>query len=322
MRLSAHQEAQGIQRLRERNLPVWVTLADGTRCDVAKLDVADLQRLRWEEEQAWAKRILATQAGTQERAEVIRTAYDTVVTVMDRYRDGASNRSLGLNLNLIGPFVERLLRRQMRHGLSGQFFEIGFGRGILLKWLADKGFEVAGLDPSVVLLEQATELLGPALNGCLHLGTLLDLPQAVKERRFGLVYSNDVIEHIPPDEVVENLRQAYLLLEPRGLLVTVTPNWHGRPSDVTRDWCPPRTEAKALHLQEYSLRDMTSMLRQVGFRRVVTPLFRTHHRVVVAGGGFAGMKRLFEPWLEWLPYRLARNLIAGFSLTTTIAVKD
>src|SRR4029453_9238647 len=98
-----------------------------------------------------------------------------------------------------------------------------------------------------------------------------------------LVYWNDVLEHIPVDEAAEYVAHIHRLLAPRGQLVTITPNWLLRPSDVTGDFCPPRTEARGLHLKEYRLAEVTRLLKRAGFRRVATPLGTTHTRVVLCG---------------------------------------
>jgi hypothetical protein len=101
--------------------------------------------------------------------------------------------------------------------------------------------------------------------------------------------------------------------------MTITPNWHIRPSDVTRDVFPPRTEASGLHLKEYTLREVTALLRQAGFRKVATPLLVTHRTMLLCGGGLASWKRCFEPCLEWLPFLPARLLCRGMGLSITLA---
>ena len=118
-----------------------------------------------------------------------------------------------------------------------------------------------------------------------------------------LIYWNDVLEHIPPDEVAEYVSHIYRILAPGGLLVTITPNWLLRPSDVTGDFCPWRTEARGLHLKEYRLAEVTQLLRQAGFRSVATPLFATHQRLYTYANGGRAIKERIELWLERLPVK-------------------
>jgi SAM-dependent methyltransferase len=105
-------------------------------------------------------------------------------------------------------------------------------------------------------------------------------------------------------------------------LITITPNWHVRPSDITRLFQPARTAAAGVHLKEYTLREVTSLLRQAGFARVATPLVVLPGRMVLCGTGLAGLKRAAERGLEALPYALTRLFCRGAALSTTIATKD
>jgi SAM-dependent methyltransferase len=200
-------------------------------------------------------------------------------------------------------------------------FEAGFGSGVLLKGVSDAGFTVAGIEVSATMHAEARRLLGPAHADHLYLGTFVGHEFPPVDRQFSLIYWNDVFEHIPPDEIRDYLRQIHAMLVPGGQLITITPNWHLRPWDVSRAFCPPRTESSGLHLKEYTLREVTSLLRQCGFDRVATPLAVTPKRVAICGSGLAGVKRLFEPALEWLPFGLTRLLARGMGISTTLATK-
>ena len=138
---------------------------------------------------------------------------------------------------------------------------------------------------------------------------------------WSLIYWNDVFEHIPPDEIGDWLQRIYQMLPPGGQLVTITPNWLCRPSDVTGRICPPRTEAEGLHLKEYTLAEVSGMLRRTGFTHVATPLVVMPQQIVLCGNGLIGLKRLLEPSLERLPYRFARLLCRGLGLSCTVATK-
>jgi SAM-dependent methyltransferase len=215
-----------------------------------------------------------------------------------------------------------LLKRQQQRGQSARFFEIGYGSGTLLRIVADAGFPLAGIEIAASLHEQAVEQVGPKYADCLHLGDFLACEAALADGPWSLVYWNDVFEHIPPDEIGDWLTRIHEMLAPGGQLVTVTPNWHCRPSDITAAVCPPRTAAEGLHLKEYTLAEVYDMLRRAGFARVATPLVVLPQRLVMCGRGLVGLKRRCEPILEWLPFRLAKLLCRGFALTCTVATKE
>ena len=177
--------------------------------------------------------------------------------------------------------VLRLLERQVARGEGRpRLFEIGYGSGVLLKEVRDFGYDVGGIEVSAAMRERAVRAAGRAVRradcwwATSGSSRPTDLPGPPT-----LVYWNDVLEHVPVDEAAEYLAHIHELLAPRGQLVTITPNWLMRPSDVTGDFCPPRTEARGLHLKEYRLAEVMRLLKRAGFRRVATPLATTSQRV-------------------------------------------
>jgi SAM-dependent methyltransferase len=217
--------------------------------------------------------------------------------------------------------VAKLLSRWQARGVSPRFFEVGYGSGVFLHRIQQQGYEVAGIEVSAAMREHACRLFGPGHEKDLLLGDVLGWELAPDQPPYHVAYWNDVFEHIPPDEIGDYLDKIHDLLIPGGALVTITPNWHTRPNDVTVAMYPPRTEAAGLHLKEYSLREVTRLLRKRGFSRVATPLFFTHNRAFICRGGLAWLKCLLEPTLEWLPFRLAQILCRGFCLSCTLAAK-
>jgi SAM-dependent methyltransferase len=298
-----------------------VTLADGSRRDLGGLLRDELVFLQWEQERAFAAQILAAPKGSAMRAEITSRAYDTVTNILAALR-GAGNDSLVMGLH---PKQERLVLKllaQQRHqGLAASFFEIGYASGKLLKRIGDAGFPIAGIEVSSAMRDRAKRLLGPAHHASLHVGRLLDLEESLAGTHWSLVYWNDVFEHIPADEIGDWLRRIHAMLVPGGKLVTITPNWHVRPSDVTAMMRPPRSEAAGLHFKEYTLREVRQLLRRAGFENIAAPLGVTSQRIVLCGSGLLAAKCFVEPALEWLPFRLAKLACRGFGLSCTIATK-
>jgi len=301
--------------------PIQVSLADGSPQELDGLDRKQLVDLQWQQEQAFRRRILDAPKGSAERAEAVRQAYDTVTNILAAL-DPAGDRPLVMGLH---PRYERmllgLLRRQQKRGLRPSFFEIGYASGVLLDRVSQWGFPAAGIEVSAAMHERASRLLRRNHEVELHLGDFLRADLAAHRARYSLVYWNDVFEHVPPDEILDYLRKIHELLIPGGQLVTVTPNWHTRPWDVTRMVAPLRTEAAGLHLKEYTLGEVAGLLREAGFEHVATPLVVTRKRALLCGVGLAGLKCLVEPWLELLPVRAAGLLSRGLGLSETIATK-
>ena len=76
-----------------------------------------------------------------------------------------------------------------------------------------------------------------------------------------------------------------------------------------------------MHLKEYTLVEVSRLLRRAGFTRVATPLIVVPQRVVFCGNGLIGLKRLLEPGLERLPFPFAKLLCRGLGLSCTLATK-
>jgi SAM-dependent methyltransferase len=311
-----------------------VALADGTRLDLSTLTPAELLRLQFDQEQAFAGRFVEFPKRTAERAAAFAQGYDTVTAIYAAANGMTGPVVMGLDRRY-EALVLGLLREQQLAGVMPRLFEVGYGSGVLLERISRQGFAVGGIEVSPAMYAQACDAL-PSQRDNLLLGDFMSLEWADSNLRdrsskqqkvleksgYTLVYWNDVFEHIPRDEIADYLARIYDLVAPGGILVTITPNWHIRPNDVTGDFCPPRTEARGVHLKEYSLREVTSLLRAAGFATVATPLFVTPNRIYRCGGGLASVKRLFEPVLELLPFTLAKFLVRGFGMSCTIARRE
>jgi SAM-dependent methyltransferase len=299
-----------------------VRLADGRELALDGLSVRELQSLQWEQEQQFAQVMMALPRGSSARGRAIAQAYDTICSILAA-QEGDRGRPLVMGFDpRYVALVLGLLKQQETLGIGRpRLFEVGYGSGALLAEVGSRGYAAGGIEVSAMMRDQAASHLGERYADGLLLGDL----RCVDERELGgrptLVFWNDVLEHVPPDEIGEYLDAIYRLLTPGGALVTITPNWLLRPSDVTGDFCPLRTTARGLHLKEYRLAEVVALLRASGFHRVATPLFATHGRMVRCGRGGVRVKQWVEPWLDLLPVRAAHLLCRGLAMSTTIAWK-
>lgn len=299
-----------------------ITRANGTLQPLDDLSDDELDHLHWEEEREFARRIAEAQKGSEERAQAFQEGYDTVTTIIGRrYGESSAGLVMGLNPRYV-RFVLKLLGGYQSSGVEmPKLFEVGYGSGAVLEEVAAAGFGVAGIEVSTRMREQALRRLPANSHSGIYLGDFLSLDLGKDMGTFQVAYWNDVFEHLPPDENLDYLRKMHDLLAPGGVLLTITPNWHLRPGDVTGLYKPPRSEAEGFHLREYTLREMVKLLKQAGFANVTMPLFVTRKSTAIFGNGLINFKRRFEPLLEYLPYSLTRLLCRGFAMSCTLAVK-
>jgi SAM-dependent methyltransferase len=80
-----------------------------------------------------------------------------------------------------------------------------------------------------------------------------------------LCFSNQVMEHLHPDDALEQLRNIHRALAPGGRYVCLTPNRLNGPHDVSAHF---DTEATCFHLREYSITELARVMRAAGFKHI------------------------------------------------------
>ena len=83
---------------------------------------------------------------------------------------------------------------------------------------------------------------------------------------FGIVLSNQVIEHMHPDDLVDHFRNVRLILKSGGKYIFTTPNKYAGPSDISYVFnCDT---PKGMHLKEYTNLEIKKMLNHAGFNSI------------------------------------------------------
>ena len=229
---------------------------------------------------------------------------------------------MGLHLRHVRLVLD-LLGRQQRRGLDARFFEIGYGAGHAPGAGPQRGIPLCrnrGLRGHASDGRRATGAGGPAAS---PRGQFPRQRATGSGNRWSLVYWNDVFEHIPPDEIGDWLARIHAMLVPGGQLLTITPNWHVRPSDATVAFCPPRTGVCRLALEGiYTPRGerLAAPGRVPLDRDAAGRNSRAYHSV--RQRRFALASACSSPRWNGCRSALARLLCRGMGLNCTIATKD
>ncbi|MFO0943750.1 MAG: class I SAM-dependent methyltransferase [Pirellulales bacterium] len=303
----------------------WIQLADGSSMAIDSLSLEQLIQLQCEQEPQFAKLIATSEKNSIHRAEITQTAYGSICAILDEQatrRQSAGVFSMGMDARY-ADLVLSLLESQRNRGISGGLFELGCSAGALLGQADQAGYRVGGLEVVPELLDRAREQIASPNHHNLFLGDFRKIDLEHVQSTFSVAYWNDVFEHIPVDEIHEYLTRLYGLLKPGGVLVTITPNWHMRPSDVTMNFRPPRSQAEGFHLKEYTLGEVCNLLHAAGFSAVQTPAFISRNKIHLNGFlSLTDIKCVLEPMLEWLPFRFAVQICRRLGFSCTIAVKS
>ena len=164
------------------------------------------------------------------------------------------------------------------------FLEIGAGDGSLTLAVAERARHCYALDVSREILSGVQH---PKVATVLSDGCSVPVPP----NSVTLAYSFQVMEHIHPDDALEQLRCLYDAIAPGGSYLCITPNRLNGPHDVSKFF---DTVARGFHLKEYTTTELTKLFRGVGFRRIEV-YARTRGRVVRLPLAFVkGFETVFE----------------------------
>jgi len=199
-----------------------------------------------------------------------------------------------------------LLRRFLSPAAT--FLEVGPGDCSLAFAVAQYVGKVYAIDVS----REITARLNTPRNFELVLSDGCSIP--VPSNSVDVAYSNQVIEHLHPDDAVDHLRMIYNALVPNGIYICITPNRLSGPHDVSGQF---DTVPTGLHLKEYTNRELSELFQSVGYFRIRT--------IPALKGRFASLPPwTVSPWegaLEKLPFPIRRKMAAALPFRALLGVR-
>jgi len=147
-----------------------------------------------------------------------------------------------------------LLKRFLKH--ESTFLEVGSGDCALSLEVANHAQKVYAVDVS----EHITENELPPQNFNLIISDGFSIP--VPENSISVAYSDQLLEHLHPEDAFDHLRNIYKALCPGGIYICITPNRLSGPHDVSKYFDDVAT---GFHLKEYTVTELRDLFRRVGF---------------------------------------------------------
>jgi SAM-dependent methyltransferase len=177
----------------------------------------------------------------------------------------------------------RLVRLFLPPG--GRFLEIGAGDCSLAAAVAAIAEHVHAVDVSAEVAG------GRPLPGNVELTLTHGCSLPVSSATIDLAYSNQLLEHLHPDDAAAHAAEVHRVLRPGGRYLCATPNRLTGPHDVSAGFCAC---ARGLHLREYTTAELAALLTAGGFS-AVRAVLRMRGRVrIVSALPLTRMERALE----------------------------
>ncbi len=186
-------------------------------------------------------------------------------------------------------FLRRLLKP------DSVFLEVGAGDCALSLAAAKRAKKVYAVDVSEEI--SAGERRPANFELILSDGTSVPVPRG----SVTLAYSRRLMEHLHPEDALEQLRNIHAALAPGARYVCITPNRLSGPYDISGYF---EDVATGFHLMEYTMSELAAALKGVGFRRLAAYAGGRGRYVRVP----VGLVMVVERVLEALPPAWGRGL--------------
>jgi SAM-dependent methyltransferase len=217
--------------------------------------------------------------------------------------DAERARRVALQLGMLAPYLTR----------KTTFLEIGAGDCALSFGIADRVKKVYALDVSNEITR--TESVPDNFELVLSDGTSIPVPPA----SIDVAYSNQLMEHLHPDDALQQLTNIYEALAPNGIYICLTPSRLTGPHDISGYF---EKIATGLHLKEYTLQELVDIFHRVGFSSIQQCFRKGSTYVRVPSGVARSLERSYERLPGKLRSRTARSsIVRGFLEIRMIARK-
>lgn len=141
-------------------------------------------------------------------------------------------------------------------------YEIGSGKGGLITYLAGQGFTCKATEITRERGEKHVDSGVPNLSWAVSDGVHLERFESAGS--YDVVVSDQVIEHLHPEDIAAHLGGVQQILKPGGRYIFGTPHRFSGPHDVSRVFEYDRP--LGMHLKEYTYRELVTALHRAGFK--------------------------------------------------------
>lgn len=210
---------------------------------------------QWDLERSLRQELL--QSSIANRAEVFEDAYT-------RFYSATRNLLHLVEASLTLPNEE--LYREWLDVLGPpplHIYEVGSGKGRMVSYLASLGYSCRATE---ITSERGKSQVSAEAGISWNTSDGVHLDEYEAKDSYDVVASDQVVEHIHPDDTGVHFRGALTILKPGGRYIFRTPYALFGPWDITR--VMGGEEPAGLHLREFCYRDIVPLLKSAGFTNI------------------------------------------------------
>lgn len=219
----------------------------------------EMVQKHWLLEKSLTKQLL--ESTPQNRQTTFYNAYNTLYNELPWLAKSGSNVNHTTSEQIYAKRWLPLLKE-----IKGKrIYEVGSGNGSLINFLASKGAVCIGTEISNSRSDKSTV---PNLEW--HNTDGVNLANYEAKESYDIVISDQVIEHLHPDDIGLHFKNVFDILKPGGKYIFYTPHYYMGPGDVSLVFGKP--EAEGMHLKEYKYNEMYYLLKSAGFNKIDIPV--------------------------------------------------
>jgi len=243
-------------------------------------------------------------ASREERGRLYASSYDELFLRVPHHPQNTRKGNMEVRRRVTAGQL-KLLQQFIRPDTI--FMEIGPGDCSLSMELTKRVARVFAIDVS----KEITASQKRPANFELILSDGSSIP--VPRNSVSVAYSYQLMEHLHPDDALEQVRNIHAALIPGGYYVCITPNRLSGPHDISKYF---DLVASGFHLKEYLTCELADIFKVVGFSKV--------NVCIGIKGLYFRLPVLPIRWIETglmaLPWRLQRRLAGLFPLQPLLGI--
>ena len=222
----------------------------------ASFEVTELMVLKhWELEKSLTKELL--ESSSEKRWEVFELCYSKLYSELKWLNLPADSNNRLPSFELYKNWLYLI------GSPPKKIYEIGSGQGELISSLASYGFKCKATE---ITRERGQKCVSGHPNLSWGISDGVHLERFESPNSYDAVISNQVIEHLHPDDLFDHFKGVLSILSAGGGYIFATPHLYVGPSDISRVF--KYEKPMGMHLKEYTYQELKKLLEQAGFENV------------------------------------------------------